>query len=318
MFEFTSDALLRTLRPPENNDRAILPSAAGGNVKRFLLCSIFSITPRCLPSGLQKPGDMRTDGTEIRYDRRLPAGGGESSPSLADRRQRDAGGIADAEDPETPEERRLPLRTIMQNRGPSECAPPAQAETIPPATLTREDFGEAWAASSTRLWHTSLGLMRHRQDAEDVLQMALEVAVRKRATFVAGTSFEAWMSTILRHTAANHRRKLAIRSHEGGEATERLAAPSSVPELPSVSDSGEFNADEAGFDDCLAKGLRSLKPVASACLLLRSLHDLDYNTIAERLGIAEGTAMSHVHRSRARLRTLLASPPCSQGIPHDA
>lgn len=201
-----------------------------------------------------------------------------------------------------------------QTREPEEKADASPAGS---GVFTREDFSEAWAASSTRLWHVAIGLMRHRQDAEDVLQMALETAVRKQETFEPGTSFEAWMSAIIRHTASNHRRKLAIRSHEGGDATELLAAPSAVPAAPVISDRGEVDADEAGFDDCVAKGLRKLKPVASACLLLRSLHGLDYTTIAERLGIAEGTAMSHVHRSRLRLREILASPPCL-GVQHDA
>ena len=45
--------------------------------------------------------------------------------------------------------------------------------------------------------------------------------------------------------------------------------------------------------------------MARASFLLRSLRGLPYSEIAVLLDIPEGTAMSHVHRSRARMRQRL-------------
>jgi RNA polymerase sigma-70 factor (ECF subfamily) len=47
--------------------------------------------------------------------------------------------------------------------------------------------------------------------------------------------------------------------------------------------------------------------VPRACILLRTVEGLAYPEIAKLLGIPEGTAMSHVHRTRQLLRTRLAS-----------
>jgi RNA polymerase sigma-70 factor (ECF subfamily) len=46
--------------------------------------------------------------------------------------------------------------------------------------------------------------------------------------------------------------------------------------------------------------------VARACLLLRTLEGLEYAEISRLLEIPEGTAMSHVHRTRRYLRDRLA------------
>ena len=61
--------------------------------------------------------------------------------------------------------------------------------------------------------------------------------------------------------------------------------------------------------------LGHLSEVARACLLLRTVEGLDYGEIGRALGIPEGTAMSHVHRSRMRLRAeLVTLSACETGL----
>ena len=50
-----------------------------------------------------------------------------------------------------------------------------------------------------------------------------------------------------------------------------------------------------------------MEETARACLLLRTLQDMPYREIALALDIAEGTAMSHVHRARMAMRERLAA-----------
>jgi RNA polymerase sigma-70 factor (ECF subfamily) len=54
------------------------------------------------------------------------------------------------------------------------------------------------------------------------------------------------------------------------------------------------------------RALRGVSEVARACLLLRTLEGMPYARISELLQIPEGTAMSHVHRTRQFLRERLA------------
>ena len=48
-----------------------------------------------------------------------------------------------------------------------------------------------------------------------------------------------------------------------------------------------------------------MSETARSCLLLKTVMELEYREIAVLLDIAEGTAMSHVHRARNRMRELL-------------
>jgi RNA polymerase sigma-70 factor (ECF subfamily) len=56
----------------------------------------------------------------------------------------------------------------------------------------------------------------------------------------------------------------------------------------------------------MVHALHSLGETARCCLLLRTIEQMPYAQIAQLLEIPEGTAMSHVHRSRMTLRGQLA------------
>ena len=54
------------------------------------------------------------------------------------------------------------------------------------------------------------------------------------------------------------------------------------------------------------RALNSVSDIARACLLLRTIEQMEYAEISRLLAIPEGTAMSHVHRARQHLRERLA------------
>jgi RNA polymerase sigma-70 factor (ECF subfamily) len=64
----------------------------------------------------------------------------------------------------------------------------------------------------------------------------------------------------------------------------------------------EFQTD---FGDEVVRALQRIGDVPRACLLLRTVHELSYFEISELLHIPEGTAMSHVHRTRRSMREML-------------
>ncbi len=61
--------------------------------------------------------------------------------------------------------------------------------------------------SYQRLWLIAAAITGDRTEADDIVQDAALVALRKLGDFTAGTSFVAWMSQIVRLTALNHVRK---------------------------------------------------------------------------------------------------------------
>ena len=59
------------------------------------------------------------------------------------------------------------------------------------------------------------------------------------------------------------------------------------------------------MDSELAEAIRQLSVRQRECIVLRYEHDLSIAQIAEVLGIAEGSAKSHIHRALGRLSALV-------------
>jgi RNA polymerase sigma-70 factor (ECF subfamily) len=172
-----------------------------------------------------------------------------------------------------------------------------------------EIFAAHFQACYRRLALVAAGVTGERQSAEDIIQEAAIIAFEKIDQFQQGTNFSAWMAEIVRRCAQNYRRKTlhrrtfaadpAILSEAHGD--ERHAGETS----PIIAGGGELAPDQTSFDDELSEALGSLTVEARSCLLLRVLESLTYAEISELLNIPEGTAMSHVHRSKSALRRRL-------------
>lgn len=166
-----------------------------------------------------------------------------------------------------------------------------RADPNRPVKLTPAVFADRFRECSSALWCIAAAVLGERTHAEDVLQEAAMIGLAKLESFVPHTSFAAWMGQIVRFTALNHRRKLQRRAHSEtvGDPPD-LDAPAPWP---------------SGFDARTAAALTTLSEIARTCLLLRTVLELEYAEIGELLAIPAGTAMSHVHRARARMRALL-------------
>ena len=172
------------------------------------------------------------------------------------------------------------------------------------------EFANELQAVYRRLWLVAAGLVGDPSDAEDIVQDTAIIAFRKRGEFRRGTNFAAWVTTILRHCAANHLRKKTGRRtypadpHEFDQQTAADGRSVGAGELVNTrSDTREVSALQEEFDDDLLHVLNGLAPDARCCLLLRVVDSTSYTEIAQSLGIPEGTAVSHVSRSKHVLRS---------------
>ncbi len=136
------------------------------------------------------------------------------------------------------------------------------------------------------------------------------MAWRKRSGFDPETSFPAWMGRFVRFVALNQARKRSRRATHPVDPegmAELVADEEGGLEPQPVGPKGELLASQSAFDDRVLAGLEELGPVPRAALLLRSILGLTYREISEALDVPEGTAMSHVHRARTKLRDVLGT-----------
>jgi RNA polymerase sigma-70 factor (ECF subfamily) len=182
--------------------------------------------------------------------------------------------------------------------------------------MAPEEFSARLQSASRSLWLIAAAVLGQRSDADDVLQEAAMIGLRKVAEFDPATNFAAWMGGIVRNVARNHARKRIRRQTSPADPgvidQSRTAAEEPVA-APAFDRRGHLTADQPDFDDRVMHALEKLEDTARACLLLRTLKDLPYREISALLGIPEGTAMSHVHRARQFLRQQLSADATRSG-----
>jgi RNA polymerase sigma-70 factor (ECF subfamily) len=164
-----------------------------------------------------------------------------------------------------------------------------------------------WYAKLTAI---AAGVLGRQEGAEDIVQHAAGLAIAKGHKFDSEGGFLSWMVNAVRLSAGNQRRKFCRRrtySTDPGSFSVLESRSTGPGELPIDPASGELLADQASFEDQLLEALQELNSEARCCLLLRTVHELNYSEIAELLEIPAGTAMSHVYRSRQLLRRLLTN-----------
>ncbi len=175
------------------------------------------------------------------------------------------------------------------------------------AHSTVVEYAAHYEQAYPRLTAVAAGVLGRQEGAEDIVQEAAGIAVSKAKQFSSPHAFVAWMVGVVRRCALNERRKTYRRRTYAADPLDiSEVADRATCETQSVDpSSGELLAGQIGFTDEVQDALQYLSDDARCCLLLRVVHELSYAEIAELLGLPQGTAMSHVHRSRQELRRRL-------------
>ncbi|MCV0425413.1 MAG: RNA polymerase sigma factor [Roseibium sp.] len=124
---------------------------------------------------------------------------------------------------------------------------------------------------------------------EDLMQTALERALRNRAQFTHGTELRRWLFTIVRNAHLDEIRKYERRGHhvpieEWYEETHFAPTQEKYLELGDV-----------------AKNIERLRPEERDVLQLCVFSGLSHDQVANRMGVAVGTVKSRLSRARQAL-----------------
>jgi RNA polymerase sigma-70 factor (ECF subfamily) len=149
----------------------------------------------------------------------------------------------------------------------------------------------------------SFGLTKNRADAEDLVQDAYLRALRASKRFEWGSDLRAWLLTILRNLARNHRRdQHRARVHANSDDAERAAAGVAAP-----GESPEDALLSRTMAPQLQQALESLPKALRDAVWLRDVEERSYADIAKHLRIPIGTVMSRISRGRRLLHDRLAA-----------
>jgi RNA polymerase sigma-70 factor (ECF subfamily) len=159
-----------------------------------------------------------------------------------------------------------------------------------------------------QVWRAVWRVVRHKQDAEDVVQETFLTAWRSLADFRGDAAFATWLHRIavtrsLHHVErASERLRRASRSIDDEEtgATVLIALEGGRSRAAVESPLRQLEAKEllARLQGCLEK----LPPAWRAVLSLRDVDALAYEEIARALDVALGTVRSRLARARVALK----------------
>ena len=139
-------------------------------------------------------------------------------------------------------------------------------------------------------------LVRHADDAEDLVQDALLRAYERRGTFERGGNIRGWLMSILHNSHIDR-----VRSARSSQRRHDQAAEIAETVLAA-------NQEHAVRLRQVREAFFELPDEQREALHLVAIEDLSYQEAATTLGIPVGTLMSRVSRARERLRAFEDRP----------
>lgn len=157
-------------------------------------------------------------------------------------------------------------------------------------------------AHTRKLYNLCYRFTGRTDEAEDLTQEIFVKVYQTLRTFDAAQgAFSTWLNRVARNHLVDHYRR-----------TRKDRITSSLEdELETLEEKPSAEAEPAGQvesrerKEVLQRALDRLSPDLREAVVLRDLHDLDYQEIAQVLGVPEGTVKSRINRGRLELARVL-------------
>ncbi|MEM6655656.1 MAG: sigma-70 family RNA polymerase sigma factor [Planctomycetota bacterium] len=180
--------------------------------------------------------------------------------------------------------------------------PSEDAVLIAAAAAGDQDaFGGLVARYQDRLYGSLLRMTGSAEDAQDLTQEAFVQAYLKLDTFAGRSAFYTWLYRIAFNRCVSRSRKRRERASLDAlreSADVEPVDPSPSPDAPLLA------AERATL---VHEALARLADEQRQVMVLREIDGLDYQQIAEVIGVPVGTVRSRLFRARLQLKELLAA-----------
>jgi RNA polymerase sigma-70 factor (ECF subfamily) len=161
---------------------------------------------------------------------------------------------------------------------------------VSPDDALAQEFEARLQDSSSLAFRVAYGVLRHRQDAEEVAQEALARAYERMASLREREAFRGWLVRIAWRAALDRKRSEQRRGRRE-LASVRTDAPPSAEEL----------AIDREHREGVWQAVDALPEKLRLVVVLSAMEGHDTREVALLAGIAEGTVKSRLHRARKEL-----------------
>jgi RNA polymerase sigma-70 factor (ECF subfamily) len=146
-------------------------------------------------------------------------------------------------------------------------------------------------------------------EAEDLTQEIFLRVFRSLNTFDRRANFQTWLISVSRNFCIDRYRS----GRRDREVFAREVDPSTL-QAETTEPSPHARVELQDRVALLREALRALSPPLRSAVLLRDIHELSYQEIADQLGVAEGTVKSRINRGRAELARQIQALRKDKGI----
>ena len=166
----------------------------------------------------------------------------------------------------------------------------------------QDAFAELVRLYEKRVFALTMRMCKNADDAAEAAQEAF-LAVWQGLKFFRGeSSFSTWLYRLASNACVDLlRREGRHRAAAGPSLNDEEAAVDATDPAPQPQEALERRDLKEQIED----GLRSLTPDHRQVLILREMHQLSYDEIAETLDVDIGTVKSRINRARKQLRKIL-------------
>ncbi|HEV2382619.1 MAG TPA: RNA polymerase sigma factor [Terriglobia bacterium] len=139
-------------------------------------------------------------------------------------------------------------------------------------------------------------------EAEDLTQeVFIKIFQTLRTYDDAQGAFSTWLNRVARNHLVDHYR----RTHKDRLTSSLEEEPSVLQETPSTEEHPMARLESQERRELLQAALDRLSPDMREAVILRDFQDLDYDEIAQVLGVPQGTVKSRINRGRLELARVL-------------
>ncbi len=157
-------------------------------------------------------------------------------------------------------------------------------------------------AHSRKLYNLCYRFTGRTAEAEDLTQeIFIKIFQTLRSYDAAQGAFSTWLNRVARNHLVDHYR----RTRKDRDTASLDEEPGLLDARPGPGPGPVGRVESRERKELLQGGLDQLSPDLREAVILRDLHDLDYQEIAQVLGVPEGTVKSRINRGRLELARVL-------------
>ena len=166
----------------------------------------------------------------------------------------------------------------------------------------QEAFSQLVLRYEKKVYALALRMCRNPEDAEEAAQEAFLSAWQGLPFFRGDSSFSTWLYRLTSNACVDLLRRENRHNAAAGPSLDDEELPLDIPDSAPTP---EAATEQAELRELIEEGLQSLTPEYREVLVLREIHQLSYDEIADALSLDLGTVKSRISRGRRQLREFL-------------